>query len=452
MPTVERENIGLLTDKITVKIQKQDYLPSFEKKLKEYSKTANIPGFRKGMVPVGMIRKMYGPSILNEEVLKTVEKQLYTYLNDEKPPIFGQPLPLETDLAKISLDHMEDYDFGFEIGLKPEFTIPDMKAVKLTRHKVVVTDAMINEEIDRMRVKAGVSKEIDAITTEDNLISVSLSEVNDQGDVIEGSEAKTGVLTLKDFANGMQEKVKALKRSDTITLQPSASLQADKLEAILDQLGLDKGDADKQFKLTVEKIEGVENAEVNVDFFKKIFPGKEIADENQFRNELRTEMEAYWDSQSRNQLHDQIYHALIDDTKMEFPEAFLKRWLRQAGEKPKTAEEAEREFPGFSNQLKWTLISERLTTENNLDVSKEELQAGMRSEVMNYFGQMSLGDDTSWLDSYIDRMMKDEKQVDATYRRMVTTKLFEWLEQQATPEEQPITPDELLKIQHHHAH
>src|SRR4051812_21334414 len=117
MPTVERENIGLLTDKLTVKVKKEDYLPSFEKKLKEYSKTANIPGFRKGMVPAGMIKKMYGAGIYSDEILKTVEKELYTYLNEEKPDIFAQPLPLETDLSKMDLNNPTDYDFGFEIGL-----------------------------------------------------------------------------------------------------------------------------------------------------------------------------------------------------------------------------------------------------------------------------------------------------------------------------------------------
>ena len=146
MSTVVRENIGLLTDKITIKVTKEEYFSSFEKKLKEYSKTANIPGFRKGMVPVGMIKKMYGPSIFNEEVLKTAEKKLYTYLNEEKPDIFAQPLPLESEFSKMNLNEPADYDFSFEMGLKPAFELPNFSKETLTRHSVEVNDEMVSEQ------------------------------------------------------------------------------------------------------------------------------------------------------------------------------------------------------------------------------------------------------------------------------------------------------------------
>ena len=153
MATVTRENIGLLHDKLTVKLNKEDYAPSFEKKLKEYSKTANIPGFRKGMVPIGMVKKMYGSSIFTDEVLKTVEKELYTWLNAEKPEIFGQPLPLNNDLRGLDMNNPVDVDFSFEIGVKPEYTLADIAKAKVTLHKVKATDAMVDEEIARMQVK-----------------------------------------------------------------------------------------------------------------------------------------------------------------------------------------------------------------------------------------------------------------------------------------------------------
>src|SRR6478672_10670925 len=147
MATVVRENIGLLNDKLTVKISKDDYFPSFEKKLKDYSKTANIPGFRKGMVPAGMIKKMYGAGIFNDEVLRSVETELYKWLNEEKPEIFAQPLPLNNDLGGLDMNNPKDVEFGFEIGLKPAFEIPALSKAKLTNHVVEINDAMIDEEI-----------------------------------------------------------------------------------------------------------------------------------------------------------------------------------------------------------------------------------------------------------------------------------------------------------------
>ena len=137
---------------------------------------------------------------------------------------------------------------------------------------------------------------------------------------------------------------------------------------------------------------------------------------------------------------------------MEFPEAFLKRWLQNGGEKPKTADEAEAEYPVFSNQLKWTLISDKLIKENNLEVNNEELRNYMKQQVMGYFGQMNPGDNSEWLDSYVERMMKDEQQVDGTYRRLITEKMFNWAETQITPVEKEISVEDFGKLQKEHEH
>ena len=455
MATVERENIGLLNDKLTVKIRKEDYLPSFDKKLKEYSKTANIPGFRKGMVPAGMIKKMYGASIFSDEILKAVEKQLYTYLNEEKPEIFAQPLPLENDLRNLDMNNPSDVDFDFEIGLKPIFEIPAFDKAKLTLHKVEVTDDMINEEINRMQIKAGKMTEPEVIDNEENVLNVLFTETDKDGNAVEGGIAKENSVLLKYFTPSMQKQLKGKKAGDSFVFQLSKTFEGDKLEMMLQDLGFEKNDkeaASKYFKLEVVKIGLVEKREMNEDFFNEVYPGKNITTEAALRDSLKEEIAKYWDSQSRNQLHDQLYHYLVDETNMQFPETFLKRWLQTGGEKQKTAEQAETEFPAFSNQLKWTLVSDRLITENKLDVSQDELKAHMKEEVMRYFGQMNMGEDMSWLESYIDRMMKDEKQVDATYRRLITEKLFTWIESQTKPKEKKVTAEELAAMQHNHSH
>ena len=455
MATVERENIGLLNDKLTVKIKKEDYLPSFDKKLKEYSKTANIPGFRKGMVPAGMIKKMYGASIFSDEILKAVEKQLYTYLNEAKPDIFAQPLPMQNDLRSLDMNNPSDVDFDFEIGLKPVFEIPAFDKAKLTLNKVEVTDDMVNEEINRMQIKAGKMTEPETIDNEESVLNVLFTESDKDGNAVEGGISKENSVLLKYFTPSMQEQLMGKKAGDHFVFQLSKTFEGDKLEMMLQDLGFEKDDkeaAKKYFKLDVVKIGLVEKREMNEEFFNEVYPGKNITSETELRNSLKEEIAKYWDSQSRNQLHDQLYHYLVDETKMEFPETFLKKWLQTGGEQQKTAEQAETEFPSFSNQLKWTLVSDRLITENKLEVSQEELKAHMREEVMRYFGQMNMGDDMGWLDSYIDRMLKDEKQVDATYRRLVTEKLFGWIESQTKPKEKKVTAEELAAMQHNHQH
>lgn len=455
MATVVRENIGLLHDKLTVKVTKDDYFPSFDKKLKEYSKTANIPGFRKGMVPAGMIKKMYGNSIFTDEVIKTVEKELYTYLNNEKPEIFAQPLPLTSDLAKMDINNPADYEFGFEMGLKPNYTIIDIAKAKVTLHKVVATDTMVDEEISRMQIKGGKMTEPETVDNEENVLNILFTESDKDGTAVEGGASKENSVILKYFTSATQKKFMGKKVGDVVTVQLSKAFDEDKLTAILHDLGFEESDKDaakKYFNLAIVKIGLVEKRELNEEFFKEIYPAKDIKTTEELKAAIKEEIQQYWDAQSKNQLQDQLYHYLIDETKMEFPADFLKRWLQTGGEKPKTAEEAEAEFPSFSNQLKWTLISDKLVQDNKLQVTNEELRESMKVEIMRYFGSMNLGDDTSFLESYIDRMMKDEKQVDASYRRLITDKLFSWVEAQVKPKEKEVTGEELNGMMHNHHH
>jgi len=455
MATVTRENIGLLHDKLTVKLSKEDYLPSFEKKLKEYSKTANIPGFRKGMVPVGMVKKMYGSSIFTDEILKSVEKELYTWLNTEKPEVFGQPLPLQNDMRGMDMNNPADFEFGFEMGLKPEYTLAEIAKAKVTLHKVKATDAMVDEEIGRMQVKGGKMTEPETVDNEENVLNILFTEADKDGAVVEGGVSKENSVILKYLTAATQKKFMGKKAGETVTVQLSKAFDADKLEMFLQDLGFDKDDNDaakKYFNLEIVKIGLVEKRELTEDFFKEIYPGKEIKTEAELKEAIKEEIENYWAAQSRNQLQDQLYHYLLDETSMEFPVEFLKRWLQTGGDKEKTAEEVEKEFPAFSNQLKWTLISDKLIKENKLEVGNEELREYMKVEIMRYFGTMNLGEDTSWIESYIDRMMKDEKQVESSYRRLITDKLFNWIEGQAKAKEKEVTSEELTAMQHHHQH
>ena len=216
MATVERVNTGLLNDKLTVKLNKEDYLPSFEKKLKEYSKTANIPGFRKGMVPAGMIKKMYGAGLFQDEVLRTIEKELYTYLDKEKPEIFAQPLPLENELQKLDMNSPGDFDFSFEIGLKPAFTLSDVAKASFTRNTVEVTDEMVTEEITRMQLKAGKMQEKETIDNEEDVINVLLTESDENSIGIEGGIIKDISVPVKLFNPKMQKQLMMLLLQTTM--------------------------------------------------------------------------------------------------------------------------------------------------------------------------------------------------------------------------------------------
>lgn len=463
MATVTRETIGPLHEKLTVTLEKPDYLPPFEKALKEYSKKANIPGFRKGMVPAGLIKKMYGPSLFTDEVLRAVDRELIGYLQNEKLDIFAQPLPLETDLRQLDVHNPGDYAFHFEIGLKPEFQLPDLSTVPITEYRVTVTDDMINAEIARLQNRYGNMQDQDTVDNEENVLNVHFSEVDENAGEIENGITKDNSLLVKYFKEDFRGQLMGKTVNDYVIVQLDQAFDEKELDFILSDLGLDKNDtaaAQKHFRIQLTKIGLLEKKELNEEFFTQLYPGGDVKTEADFRNKIKEEIEAYWKSQARNQIHDQVFHQLTDHTALEFPEAFLKKWMKTQGEDkdqvPKSDEQVEQEFPTFLNQLKWTLISDKIVKDNAVEVQPDEIRNFAKQQLFGYMGS-SLGPDADqqpWVNDYIEKMMKDRKFVEDAYNRIQTQKIFEWTESQVRPAEQEIGAEEFTKMveahQHHH--
>ncbi|SDW90669.1 trigger factor [Hydrobacter penzbergensis] len=453
MASVTRENIGLLNDKLTVNLSKEDYYSGFEQSLKKYAKTANIPGFRKGMVPAGLVKKMYGQSVFTDEVLRSVEKELNAYLGKEQLEIFAQPLPLDNDARALDMNNPSDYAFAFEIGLKPAFDL-DVKKIKVTRYNVTVTDEMVQEEIERQQVRNGKMTEPEEVTGDDNVLNVKFVESDKDGNPVEGGINKDNSLLVKYFKESFRKKLTGKKKDDFVVLQPSKAFEDKEKEAILADLGLTNEDGDKYFKLEITKVGLVEKSELNEAFFLAAFPNKEIKTEEEFRAEVKKEIEAYYAQQSRNQVHDQIYHHLVDHTTMEFPESFLKRWLQTGGEQPKTAEEAEQDYPTFANQLKWTLVSSKVIQDNKIEVLPDDIRDFAKQQLFSYMGGQltALGDSQQWVEDYANRMMQDRKFVEDSYHRISTDKMFSLLESQVSAKEEAISAEDFAEKLHHHHH
>jgi len=453
MATITRENIGLLNDKLTVTLTKEDYLSGFESSLKKYAKTANIPGFRKGMVPTGLVKKMYGQGVFSEEVLRKVEQEMNAYMAKEQIDIFAQPLPLENDANKLDMNNLSDYVFSFEIGLKPEFEI-NLSKFEATRYVVTVTDAMIDEEIGRLQTRFGKMTEPETVTSEDNVLNVTFTEADSKGNPVENGVSKDNSVLVKYFADKFRKNLMGKKKDDVVLLQIKKAFEDKEAETILADLGLTKDDADKYFNLLITKVGLVEKAALDEEFFKQVYPGNEnIKTEADLRNEIKAEIEKYYAQSARNQVQDQIYHYLVDHVNMELPENFLKRWLQNGGEKPKTAEEAEAEYPSFSKQLKWTLISSKLSQDNKIEVLPEDIRNFAKMQLFSYMGNQlgALGDNQQWIDDYANRMMQDKKFVEDSYHRINAEKLFDALESQVKAKDESISADDFAKkLEHHH--
>jgi trigger factor len=453
MATIKRDNIGLLNDKLTIHLKKEDYFSGFETSLKKHAKTANIPGFRKGMVPAGLIKKMYGQSVFSDEILKKVETELNQYLNNEKIEIFAQPLPLDTQIANLDVNTPGDYEFGFEIGLKPAFNL-NIKDIKVKRYQVKVTDEMIQNEVDRIQTRNGKMTDPETVESEENVINLTFTESDKDGNVIEGGISKDNSLLIKYFAEKSRKQFIGKKKDDTLVIQLKKAFEDKELDIIVGDLGISKSDADKYFTLTITKVGLIEKAPLDETLFLATYPNQAIKTEAEFRAALKKDIEGHYEQQAKNQIHDQIYHHLIDHTKMEFPVPFLKRWLQKGGEKQRTEEETEKEYPVFQDQLKWTLISNQLTIDYKIEVVAEDLKNFAKQQLMSYMGpQMgALGDNDQWLEDYAVRMMQDRKFVEDSYQRIGTEKMFTALETEVQAKDEVIEAEKFADMlnQHHH--
>jgi trigger factor len=456
MGTVTRENIGLLNDKIIVKIEKSDYLPSFEKSLKEYGKKANIPGFRKGMVPTSLIKKMYGHSVFTDEVLKSVEKKLTDYVSAEQLEIFAQPLPLpENDASQINMTQPQDYSFAFEVGLKPAFELPDLSSLTPTRYQIIISDEMLNEEIERLQQKNGTMTDPETVTGDENVLNVSFQACDDAGQLLEGSQPKENSLLVKYFAPAFRAKLLDKKAGEIFTIQLLTAFEEKERAWILQDLGLNKesaADSEKYFKLVITKVGLLEKAALDETFFKKVYPARPIESEAAFREAVKQDMADQWKAQTSNNLQHTLYHELLDKTQITFPESFLKRWLLNGGEKPKTAEEVEKEFPAFSSALKWNLITDKIVTENKIDVIPEDIREAARKQLFSYLGGLPQGDEQPWVEDYVNKMMQDRRFVEETYQNQRTNKMLHWVETQVKPVVKAITAEAFNKLNEEHQH
>lgn len=461
MATVVRESIGKLHDKVTVKLEKEDYVPSFEKSLKQYAKTINIPGFRKGNVPAGMVRKMYGQSIFTDEVLRTAGQKMEEYLKEEKLQIFAQPMALAGNTAsKLDMNNPDEVDFSFEIGLKPEFdiTATDGKQ-KLTRYKVVLSDKVIDDEMERIQRRFGKAEPQEKVTNKEDIIYSSFQQCDADGNVAADAQPIEDTELMDKLPVKIQELIMGKSAEDTVVIQPKEVCTEEELPVFMkDSLKLPVEDAEHYYKMTLTKVSLLIPHEVNEELFSQVFQNEEIKDEAAFREKLRTELGVEYDRMATERLQNEMYEVLVHNTNIELPVDFLKRWLREGSEQPKTEEEVAKEFPNFDHQLRWTLISDKLILDNDINVSHEEVMADIKGRVLQYFGMAANADaaDTPWLDDYMAKVTKDEKTMDETYRRLLFDKLFTVLEGKFKITDEELGEEEFFKLPNphdaHHQH
>lgn len=458
MASVSRETISNLHDKIKVVLQKQDYLPLYEKDVKSLGKKASIPGFRKGMVPSGVIKKMYGKEIYAEAVTKLAEKELSTYITDEKLNLLGQPLFAgdTADVPKLDVQNPQDYEFQFEVGLRPEVEVTLPKDAKAILYKVKVKPEDIDNRIDGFQAQFGELKDAETVDGPESIVYGEFTEMNEDGSLKEEGFKGDTSLYVKVFRDEFQEQLKGKKKDDVLTGTLQSMVDSEKYPGVYQNLKIEPGQpiagAPMQFRIT--SVNTLEKAPLNEDLYKKAFPSKEITTEEEFRKAVEEDEQALWDNSANNFLEHHLFH-LLSEIPVQLPDDFLRKtFAADAPSADLSEEEKEKSYKTFADQLKWSMISEKIITDQQLRVTNEELREDVMEELKKYFGNRDFQSDSEWIHNFADRVLADQKQTDQRIDKLMSRKIFDWVKTQVAVQEKEISQEDFQKEleQHHHHH
>ncbi len=429
MSKIVREDKGNLTAELTMSITKEDYTPKLDAELKKHRKNAQMKGFRKGKVPIGVIRKMYGQALLAEVINDTIQKEIAKYLTDEKIEILGQPLPAEEQKEmKFDISNLQDFEFKFDIGLAPTFEVQGLSAdTSFDRYAVEVAKDMIDKEMEQAQKKFGDRGSVDT-TIEDNDVVTFNAEELDGDKVKENGWASTfSVLVNRVQDEKLKAELLTKKKGDKGIRFNVYNLEANTTPEHVKKylLNVTENDADveigENFQATIEEVQRINPAELNQAFFDKAFGEGKVKSEEEARSKFEIEISKYYNKQAESLLFRDFQDFLLDKNNVDLPDGFLKKWIKSSNEQA-TDEVIEKEYENFAKNLQWSLIKGKIVAQFDLKVEEEELVEGFKDRVRGYF--QGYGDELIILNT-ANRLMEDQKQVDQLYQELMSDKLFE---------------------------
>ena len=433
---IKKKDVDALNAVVTVVISKDDYQDKVTKVLNNYKKTANIPGFRKGHIPMGMVKKQYGRGVLVEEVNKLLQEGLHNFLTQEKLDVLGNPLPKNE--TEINWD-TDEFTFEFDLGLSPSFKV-DVAKKSVTAYKIVADKEMLDNQVKSIRKQYGTLKSKTEVAKADEITGTFTSQ--------EKGIDKSTTIELDSLKGKSQ--IKALigaKPGDVVTLKTKGMFAQEHDNQ--KHFGVSAEDAkelsvDVSFK--IEEVNTREMADLNQELFDKLFGEGNVTSEKALKEKIKEDAEKQFAQQSDQKMLNDVVESLIENTKFDLPKDFLERWIQVSGEKPMTLEEAKAEYQRSEKGLRYQLIEGKLRAEHNLQVSFDELKAyalDMIKGQMAQFGQLDPSEEE--LNNIASRIMSNQEEVKRLSEQLNSSKLLDFFKENAKLKIKEVSYDKFIK-------
>ncbi|MDA9216074.1 trigger factor [Flavobacteriaceae bacterium] len=433
---IKKKDVDALNAVVTVVISKDDYQDKVTKVLNNYKKTANIPGFRKGHIPMGMVKKQYGRGVLVEEVNKLLQEGLHNFLTQEKLDVLGNPLPKNE--TEINWD-TDEFTFEFDLGLSPSFKV-DVAKKSVTAYKIVADKEMLDNQVKSIRKQYGTLKSKTEVAKADEITGTFTCE--------EKGIDKSTTIELDSLKGKSQ--IKALigaKPGDVVTLKTKGMFAQEHDNqkhfgvSVEDAKGLS---VDVSFK--IEEVNTREMADLNQELFDKLFGEGNVTSEKALKEKIKEDAEKQFAQQSDQKMLNDVVESLIENTKFDLPKDFLERWIQVSGENPMTPEEAKAEYARSEKGLRYQLIEGKLRAEHNLQVSFDELKAyalDMIKGQMAQFGQLDPSEEE--LNNIASRIMSNQEEVKRLSEQLNSSKLLDFFKENAKLKIKEVSYDKFIK-------
>ena len=447
---VSLQNIDKVSALLTVKLEKADYQERVDKALKHLRQKAQMPGFRPGMVPMGLVKKMYGKSVLAEEVNKLLSETVYKYIQDNKVNILGEPLPNEEKQPAIDFDTMEEFEFLFDIALAPEFKVEVSKDDKVDYYDIEVTDEMVNNQVKAYTQRNGKYEQVETYA-ENDLLKGLLAELDEEGNTKEGGIQVEGAVMMPAYMKNDEQKAifANAKVNDVLVFNPHTAWDGNPAE-LASLLKIDKETAAEMksnFSYQVEEITRFVEGELNQDIFDQVFGEGNVKTEEEFRAKVKEVIANQFVADSDYKFLIDLRKVLTDKIgKLEFPDALLKRIMR-LNNPDKDEKFVEDNYDKSIEELTWHLIKEQLVKANDIKVEQKDItdmaKEATRAQFAQY-GMLSVPDEI--LENYSKEMLKKKESVEGLVNRVVETKLATALKPQVTLENKAISAVDFNKM------
>ncbi|MBE16723.1 MAG: trigger factor [Dokdonia sp.] len=434
---ITRDQIDELNAVVKVAIAKDDYKEKVDSILKNYRKTANIPGFRKGHVPMGLVQKQYGKAVLVDEVNKLLQDALGKYLTEEKLDVLGNPLPKNQE--EFDWD-AEDFNFEFELGMAPKFEVKLKSKKAIPAYEIVADDAMIDNQIKTIQKQYGKISPQDTVTEDAEVTGAFL---NEEAGIDHASTFE--VATVKGKRN--LDKFKEAKVGDVLTLKTKNLFKEPQdYRTALQKSDEEANELNAEVSFTITEINKREPADLDQELFDKLFGKDAVSSVTELKAKIKEDAERQFKQQSDQQLLNDVTERLIEETKFDLPAQFLQKWIQSTGEKPLTIEEAVEEYNRSEKGLRYQLIEGKIIEENKLQVTFEELKDYAKEMIkaqMMQFGQMN--PEEKELDDIAARILGNQEEVKRLSEQLMNQKMLNFLKENANLKTKKVTFDEFVK-------